>query len=113
MDYKALLFEASTPKNVVVWAVILLVALSTLYTARTWWRLRHIPGPFLASLTDLYRMSWIPTTRAHLKLQACHDRYGKVVRIGPNTVSFSDPVAIPDVYPVRAGMPKVCLWPAM
>jgi hypothetical protein len=109
MDRNARLFELTTIGGVVVWAVVLVLALVTLYAARTWWRLRHIPGPFWAGITDLYRMNWVWTTRAHLKLQQCHERYGKVVRIGPNTVSFSDPVAIPEVYPVRAGLPKVSL----
>jgi hypothetical protein len=104
-----MLFELGTVRGVVVWAVVLIIALVTLDAARTWWRLRHIPGPFLAGITDLYCMSWVWTTRAHLKLQQCHEKYRKVVRIGPNTVSFSDPIAILEVYPVRAGMPKVSL----
>ncbi|KAI0868045.1 putative benzoate 4-monooxygenase cytochrome P450 [Hypoxylon argillaceum] len=73
---------------------------------RTWWRLRHIPGPFPACITNFQRMSWIGTKRAHLILQDVHTKYGEVVRIGPNMVSFSNPEAIPTVYPTRAGFPK-------
>jgi hypothetical protein len=77
---------------------------------RTWWRLRHIPGPFPACITNFQRMSWIGTKRAHLILQDVHTKYGEVVRIGPNMVSFSNPEAIPTVYPTRAGFPKVCSY---
>lgn len=60
-------------------------------------------------LTNLYRTSWVPTTRAHLILQDAHRKYGEVVRIGSNVASFSNPEAIPTVYPVRPGVPKVVL----
>ncbi|KAI0167742.1 putative benzoate 4-monooxygenase cytochrome P450 [Pestalotiopsis sp. NC0098] len=71
-----------------------------------WWRLRHVPGPFLASLSDIPRMLWVTTKKAHLIHQRLHDKYGEVVRVGPNTVIFRDPTAIPTVYPMRAGFPK-------
>ena len=80
---------------------------------RTWFRLRHIPGPFPASITNFQRMGWIGTKRAHLILQEVHEKYGEVARIGPKTVSFSNPEAIPTVYPMRPGFPKVrTLFPA-
>jgi hypothetical protein len=88
--------------------VLLFVVLGvSLQLLRTWWRLRHIPGPFLASITNFQRMSWISTKRAHSILQEIHEKYGEVVRIGPNMVSFSNPDAIPTIYPMRTGFPKV------
>ncbi|KUI58293.1 Pisatin demethylase [Cytospora mali] len=79
-------------------AVTLGVSLAFFLVAlRTWlaWRyLRHIPGPPLASITDLQRMSWVKTKKAHLILQDVHEKYGEVVRIGPKTISFSNPEAI-------------------
>ena len=41
--------------------------------------------------------------------QGMRERYGEVVRTGPNMVSFSNPEAIPTVYPTRPGFPKVCI----
>lgn len=73
----------------------------------TWYQLRHIPGPFLASVTNFQRVHWVRTKRAHLILQQQHEKYGELVRIGPKTVSFSDAEAIPTVYPMRTGFPKV------
>lgn len=65
-------------------------------------RYRHglssVPGPFLASLTDLWRLLLVWGRRpeqAHIKL---HQRYGKFVRLGPNSVSVGDPQAIQAIY---------------
>lgn len=113
MELKTFLHELGIVQNVVIWVGVLVLILVTIQSARTWWRLRHIPGPFLASITDLYRINWVRSKEAHLKLQKCHEKYGKVVRIGPNTVSFSDPVAIPIVYPMRPGIPKVSAMSAV
>ncbi|KAA8652914.1 cytochrome P450 [Aspergillus tanneri] len=71
-----------------------------------WFRLRHIPGPFLASLTNFTRMSWVSTKKAHLIHQEIHQKYGDVVRLGPNMVSISDPSAILTIYPMRKGFVK-------
>ena len=90
-----------------VWQVIGVITVVLVRLGWTWWRLKHIPGPFPACITDLHRMSWVPTARAHLILQDAHRKYGEVVRIGPNMVSFSNPEAIPAVYPMRPGIPKV------
>ncbi|KAI1130704.1 putative benzoate 4-monooxygenase cytochrome P450 [Nemania abortiva] len=72
----------------------------------TWWRLRHIPGPFLASITNLQRMLWVTTKWSHVILQDTHEKYGEVARIGPNMASFSNPEAIPTVYTTKPGFPK-------
>jgi len=73
----------------------------------TYWRLRHIPGPFWANFTNLPRIWWVKSGRSqeiHLEL---HKKYGDIVRFGPNMVSISDPAAIPTIYPMRPGFPKV------
>lgn len=79
----------------------------TAHLARTWWRLRHIPGPFPACVTDLHRVYWVKTKRAHLILQEYHEKHGEVVRIGPNMVSISNPEVLPSIYTTRTGFPKV------
>lgn len=85
-----------------------LVSLATLQLWRTWRRLRHIPGPFPACITEFQRVFWVTTKRAHLIHQEMHEKYGEIVRIGPNTVIFSNPEAMPTVYTTRTGFPKVC-----
>jgi hypothetical protein len=85
-------------------ASLLLVVLQLF---RTWWRLRHIPGPPLASITNFERVWWVATKRAHLIHQDMHEKYGEVIRIGPNTVMFSNPEAIPIVHVTKPGFVKV------
>ncbi|PYI01677.1 putative cytochrome P450 oxidoreductase [Aspergillus sclerotiicarbonarius CBS 121057] len=89
-----------------LWAGGLAFTLGLLQLVRTWWSMRHIPGPLLASITNLPRVWWVKTGRAHLYHQALHAKYGDVVRIGPRMVSFSNPEAIPTVYPIRPGFLK-------
>lgn len=75
---------------------------------QSYWRLLDIPGPILARFTNLQRYYWVKTTRAHEIHKEIHDQYGDFVRLGPNMVSISDPAAIPSLYPIRPGIPKVC-----
>ena len=73
----------------------------------SYWKLRKIPGPFWSRFTNIQRVLWVRTGRAHEIHSAVHERYGPVVRFGPNMVSISDPDAIATVYPMRPGFPKV------
>jgi len=88
-------------------ALFVVLLLGLLQLSRTWWRLRHIPGPFFARITNLQRILWVKTRRAHLHLQDEHAKHGEIVRIGPNTVSISNPEVLPLIYTTRTGFPKV------
>ncbi|KAL2812963.1 cytochrome P450 [Aspergillus granulosus] len=79
-------------------AIVSLLALLIIYLLRSHRRLAHIPGPLTASLTNLVRRSWVTTGRAHVIHTDLHRKYGKVVRVGPNSVFVSDPTAIPLIY---------------
>ena len=74
---------------------------------RSYLKLRHIPGPFWARLTNIQRILWVRSGRAHVLHQHVHQQFGDVVRFGPNMVSVSDPAAIATIYPTRTGIPKV------
>ena len=69
--------------------------------------LREIPGPFRASILPLDRI--LCTARGHQFAThiAYHEKYGDLVRIGPNHVSFSDPQVIPQVYSINTKYFKV------
>lgn len=67
-------------------SVILLIsffAIGAIQIARIYARLRHIPGPPLAALTDLwfFLKTWNGTTTKELTKQL-HEGYGPVVRLG-------------------------------
>jgi hypothetical protein len=95
-------------QSVVITAIGLLFLSLGYQLVRTYWRLKDIPGPFWAKLTNLPRVFWVKTRRSHEILWDLHEKYGECVRLGPNMVAFSDPALIPNIYPIRPGFPKVC-----
>ena len=78
-----------------------------LYVVRQRMKQSHIPGPFLASITNIPRMRWGYSGRAHEIHIELHKRYGNLVRLGPNCISVGDPLAIPQIYGTGANFPKV------
>lgn len=59
-------------------------------TAVAWYRLCHIPGPFLASLSDLWMVRASTSTKLSEIFEQLGREYGPLVRIGPNQVLTSD-----------------------
>lgn len=89
-------------------AVLAVTLLASLI--RGYYRLSHIPGPLVASLTDWWATINIWTGRRyHVFIQELHEKYGPVVRWGPNRVSFAQPAAVPDIYGIHHPFPKACL----
>jgi hypothetical protein len=105
----AILTNLGRPSILVVLAG-LLPALVALQLFRTYWRLKYIPGPILSSITNIPRVRWLKTKKAHLIHQKLHEQYGPIVRTGPNMVMFNDPAEIPIVHTMRKGFPKVRWW---
>ncbi|KAF1933944.1 cytochrome P450 46A1 [Didymella exigua CBS 183.55] len=60
--------------------------------------LRNVPGPALSAFTILPH--FIAVSRGYLNryLRHLHGRYGQVVRIAPDELSFVDPDALCDIY---------------
>lgn len=71
-------------------------------------RLQSIPGPFLASFTDLWRAYRQNFGDFSSILVQLHDKYGSIVRLGPNTVSVSDSAAVAKIYSMHGEFKKVC-----
>lgn len=61
-------------------------------------RLRHVPGPRLAAVTNLWRFYMMNQLAYGERMVQLHRKYGHLVRLGPNRVSTSDPAAIPIVF---------------
>ncbi|KAJ0116066.1 hypothetical protein J7T55_005012 [Diaporthe amygdali] len=58
----------------------------------------RFPGPRLAALSDLW-MHWTTMTgRQHMIILDLHRKYGDVVRVGPNELSFSCVQSFRDIY---------------
>lgn len=73
--------------------------------------LNKFPGPYLASFTDLWKLWYAgqnSTTENSVYIDV-HEKYGEVVRIGPNSLSFAHPQAIQEIYGTKGSQQKVCL----
>ncbi|KAK1833730.1 cytochrome P450 [Podospora conica] len=68
----------------------------------SWWRMRHIPGPFLASFSYLWLASVQRSGRMGEIYRDLPAKYGPVVRIGPNEVTTSDAPAIRKLNAARS-----------
>lgn len=56
-----------------------------------WYRLRHIPGPFWASVSNLWIIRTASSGRGASIFEEMGRKYGSIVRIGPNYVLTDDP----------------------
>ncbi|KAL3455413.1 hypothetical protein BJX64DRAFT_282096 [Aspergillus heterothallicus] len=56
------------------------------------------PGPVLAKFTDIWRFLDVHRRRPDITHNALHKKYGDIVRLGPNTLSFASPSAIKVIY---------------
>ncbi|KAF1973121.1 benzoate 4-monooxygenase cytochrome P450 [Bimuria novae-zelandiae CBS 107.79] len=84
-------------------ALILLVVflLSQVIATRLRSGLRHLPGPAIASFSNLWKIYAVYNGEIPQRNIALHEKYGPVVRIGPNHVSFSTLTAMKAIYNSR------------
>jgi hypothetical protein len=88
-----------------VWSLVILsLAAARALSFRYHKGLNKYNGPFLASFTNFWRLFqalyyWDRVTYPDVL------KYGKVIRLGPNTLLFSEPDAIKDIY--TTGFSKV------
>ena len=70
--------------------------------------LRSIPGPSLARYSSAFRILLVYKGDAPSRYRQLHEKYGTIVRTGPNHVSVSDPAMIPVIYGIGQKFNKVC-----
>ncbi|KAN0110853.1 pisatin demethylase [Hyaloscypha variabilis] len=73
--------------------------------------LNHIPGPWLASTTNLWRFFATLGRRPEVLHKKLHKDYGDVVRMGPNFVSITDLEAVKKIWSPNSGFFKSDLYP--
>lgn len=59
--------------------------------------LRDYPGPFFGRVTSLYYIRWNLSGLLHIKEKEWHDRYGEVIRLAPNYLSYNSNQAWKDI----------------
>lgn len=69
--------------------------------------LNRYPGPLLASFTNWWRFCDVLGQRPEVTHQKLHAKYGDVVRLGPNSLSFAGPKALKTIYGLNKGFVKV------
>jgi hypothetical protein len=99
-------------------AAIMLIALFVLTTTWLGQRilrrdLRPIPGPFLASISNLYRFAMVMRGQSQWETINLHKKHGHYVRLGPNFVSVGDPDALPILYGIAKGFQKSDFYVAL
>ncbi|MCJ1397408.1 hypothetical protein MMC11_000601 [Xylographa trunciseda] len=60
--------------------------------------IRDVPGPFLATFSNLWLLYQCRRGRRYLAVDNAHKKYGTLVRIQPDHVSIADADAIPIIY---------------
>ncbi|KAL0468554.1 cytochrome P450 [Neurospora intermedia] len=74
--------------------------------------LANYPGPFLAKLTDGYMAYHAFKGDRHLEFWRLHEKYGKFVRFGPNSLSVNSNTALKDIYGFKANVRKAEFYDA-
>jgi hypothetical protein len=73
---------------------------------RSWYRLRHIPGPFLASFSYLWLARVASSGRQYYIYRDLCNEYGPLVRVGPNELTTDDPETIRKMSAARSSYGK-------
>ncbi|KAF2137123.1 uncharacterized protein K452DRAFT_341712 [Aplosporella prunicola CBS 121167] len=92
-----------------IWLPLLVVGYAV-YT-RYFTGLSHIPGPWVASVSNLWKMNAAWHADMPKRNIALHRRYGALVRIGPNMISVDDPAALPIIYGFKPIYSKTAFYP--
>ncbi|KAJ6512373.1 cytochrome P450, partial [Mycena vulgaris] len=72
--------------------------------------LYRFPGPILHKISELPMIYYAVRGTRHTEIKRLHDQYGRVVQTGPNTLSFSDPSAISEIYGSSSALDKTTAY---
>ncbi len=99
---------ASTWTSLAVFLVELSLAYWVAAVFVQYWRLRHVPGPFLAKFTPLWRAyhHWKGVVIKDLLIKL-HEEHGPLVRIAPNVVSVGEAASVKTIYGTKNKFLKV------
>lgn len=101
------MIEASSDEpmylSILLKLILFLVILAILFIidslrSRKYARLDGIPGPWLARKTKLFMVQQQRGQRRPWSDIALHEKYGPIVRIGPNEIMVSSPSAFRNIY---------------
>lgn len=80
-----------SPTKIGILAISAFVTWYIITAVAAWHRLRHIPGPILASFSYLWLGSVAQSASLYYVYRDLCKRYGPLVRVGPNELTTDDP----------------------
>lgn len=89
--------------GVTLLGIVVTIAISWFFisTFKAWYRLSHVPGPFLASFSSLWIVKHVVKGRiAHALLGL--QEHGRLVRVGPNYLLTDDPETLRQISAARS-----------
>lgn len=89
---------AALPPVAVVTTLLVIPLAGYIVYQRLFHPLARFPGPFLASLTDLWQCYQFLTLKQPYNLTELHAKYGNIVRYGPNKLSVTSEDAVQIIY---------------
>ncbi|KAM3081914.1 hypothetical protein ACMFMG_004378 [Clarireedia jacksonii] len=90
--------------------VFVAATLYALFRKRYWGGLDQLPGPLLASISDIWRWNAVWHENIHIRSLQLHNKYGPLVRIGPKCISVSSPEGIQAIYVNKKGLQKAPMY---
>ena len=72
-------------RSIVLPCCLALLALFVIQQFRSWYRLRHVPGPFWASITSFWMLRKALTGKLHEHLRDAAEKYGSLRSLSPPT----------------------------
>jgi hypothetical protein len=75
--------------------------------------LRSIPGPFLAKLTGAWVVVLELSGHRSTTIHKLHKKYGPVVRLAPNELSFDSPQALKEIYSANSKYLKAPVYDSL
>ncbi|KAK0862978.1 hypothetical protein LTR87_016387 [Friedmanniomyces endolithicus] len=107
-----MLLAELTPLLRTYWPLLLLSALAVHLLRNKFHNgLSKFPGHPLAAYTNWWRFFDALGRKAEKTHVALHRKYGDIIRLGPNVLSFADPRAIKIIYGLNKGMVKSDFYP--
>ncbi|KAI0727049.1 hypothetical protein C8Q72DRAFT_925512 [Fomitopsis betulina] len=85
--------------------VFLLLSI-TAYCLSPFHPLYQYPGPYLAKLSNFYSTYIAASGKQHLHFERMHEKYGPIVRLGPNVLLIVDV----DLLPSLLNLPRGPMW---
>ncbi|KAL8931153.1 MAG: hypothetical protein Q9208_000257 [Pyrenodesmia sp. 3 TL-2023] len=96
--YSHFSIAAQFPSAALVLSTLTLAAALVVFVQWFTSPLRKIPGPWIASLTNIWRLRNGLSGREEMIYMELHEKYGPVVRAGPDLVLVNDPEPLSTIY---------------